>query len=501
MKRLKKMPLCSAVVVVSLVLSGCPGTKPRCQDSQAEECPDTPTSLLVKVSAERTSLRVNESTQLSAWGETSDGGSVELGPVTFDTSNKSIAEVDPATGLVTARGTGTATLTATSAKGQGSLTLKVEGGAVHRGTISHSETWYAKDNPHFVLDSVFVEGSSHPVLTIEAGVIVRFTAAMALRIGVDEPGSLKAEGSQDRPIQFVADAQRPTEGFWESIYFGAQSGADSKLAHVNLSHCGSVHPWSRRNPCIVMKGNEAGGGARPVLTDVLITNGAGSGVVAEDDGAFGPGSARVSVKDGGDFPFSFQPNYIHTLPQGGVLEGNTVNAVEVTDGKVVESQTWPDLGVPYVVAFYVDVEGSRSPVLTLPAGLTVRMTADSAFRIGKEQPGGLIAVGTEQKPIIFTAHSDGANSGFWDGLLFYSQALMTSQLSHARVEYAGNANSGGSIVFEKDMGPIVTNTRLSHSGRCGFLCDADELPFITDFTVPKLGNSFEDIQDGNQCNP
>jgi hypothetical protein len=502
MKRLKKMSLYSAVAVASLVLSGCPGGDPVCELSQLEDC-DKP---VVKVSAERTSLRVNESTQLSARGETSNGGSVELGTVTFSSSNPAIAEVDPNTGVVTARGTGTATLTATSSQGQGTLSLKVEGGSVHRGTIAQSETWRAKDNPHVVLDDVYVQGSSHPVLTIEPGVVVRVANGSGLSIGEDEPGTLKAEGTAQQPIRFEADTQTPTRGFWRSVDFKSQSGTGSKLTHATLSHCGSFHPTAQRRPCIYIQGNFTGGGARPVLADVSIKDGAGSGVVAEADGAFAPGSARVSVTSSGDYPFRIQPNYASTLPQGGTLEANTPNAVELSGGTVTETQTWPDLGVPYVVADRVNVEGSRSPVLTLPAGLVLRMTAGSSFRVGEENPGGLQAVGTAQKPIVFTAHSDGPDHGFWDGLFFYSQTLPASRLTYARVEYAGrysDTGERGNIVIVKDKGELVTHTHLSHSGLCGIVRvrTSNLETFATDFTAAGLGNTFEDNLGDNQCGP
>jgi hypothetical protein len=502
MKRLKKMSLFSAVTVVSVMLSGCPGEEPPCEDSQSEECAKP----VVKVSAERTSLRVNESTQLMAWGETADGRTVELGTVTYASGDPAIAEVNPSTGAVTARGTGTTTLTATSASGQGTLTLKVEGGAVHKGTISQSETWHAKDNPHILLGTVDVEGSSHPVLTIEAGVIVRVPDTEGLRIGQDAPGTLKAEGTAEQPIRFEADTRTPTPGFWGAVAFESQSGSGSRLTHAILSHCGSYHAWSQRRPCISIEGNFAGGGARPVIADVTITDSAGSGVVAEADGAFGPGSARVSVKNSGDYPFRIQPNYAQTLPQGGTLEGNTPNAVELASGTVRETQTWPDLGVPYVASGSINVEGPRSPVLTLPAGLVLRMTADTSLRVGEENPGGLKAVGTELKPILFTAHSDGPTRGFWDGIFFYSQALATSELSYARVEYAGrysNTGTAGNVVVVKDKGPIVKHTRMSHSGLCGIVRvkESTEQPFPTDFTASELGNTFEDNPESDQCGP
>jgi hypothetical protein len=504
MKRLKKLALYSAVAVVSLVLPGCPEREP-CEASASEECPEPTPKTIVKISAERTSLRVNESTQLTAWGESADGNPVRLDSARFFSADHTVAEVDEATGVVIARGAGTVTLFVTSSQGDEGLTLRIEG-AVHRGTIAQSETWHTKDNPHFLLDTVNVGGSSHPVLTIEPGVVVRAAASTGLRIGQGEPGSLKAEGTAQHPIRFEADTQAPTRGFWGALEFAPQSGTDSKLTYASLSHCGSFHPWSERRPCISIEGNFAGGGARPVLADVTITHGAGSGVVAANDGAFGPGSARVSVKDSGDYPFQIETNYAHTLPLGGTLEGNTANYVELTDGNVRESQTWPDLGMPYVIADTVNVAGPRSPVLSLPAGLVLRMTADTRFGVGDGNPGTLQAVGTEQRPIVFTAHASATEGGFWNGVFFHSQAQLTSRLSYARVEYAGGFSDGGvkgNIVVVKDKGGIVDHTQMSHSGECGIvrIKTSTQEAFTTDFTAAALGNTFDNNPGGDQCGP
>jgi hypothetical protein len=492
-----KLFLSSVAVVSALVFSGCwdPGT---IVDPLSN-------GTIVKVSAEWTSLRVNESTQLAVQGETVQGQPVELGTVTFSTGDKTIAEVDPGTGFVTARGTGTTVLTASSAKGKGTLTLKVEGGAIHKSVVSQSETWYAKDSPHYVQDTVKVEGPSHPVLTIEPGAIVRFAAQTGLSIGVDGPGSLRAEGTADRIIQFLANSELPSPGFWRSIDFGFQSGLDSKLTYSQLSHCGNTIQGDQRAPCIFIAGDGSGNGARPVLADVTIAQGARVGVSVGSGGGFGSGSARVSVVNGRSFPFSVEADAVGTLPRGGMLTDNTNNLVEVSGGMVLESQTWPDLGVPYLISSDVKVAGPGSPVLTLEAGVTLRLEAGVAFKVGEEHPGALQAVGTEQKPITFTAHSAVPEPGFWTGLFFYPQALRTSRLTHAVVEYAGGYNGlhyKGNVMILADRGPIVTSSQLRHSGQCGIVrYQWDDLAFSTDFTDAALGNTFQDIPGSAQCGP
>ncbi|MGZ3457952.1 MAG: Ig-like domain-containing protein, partial [Archangium sp.] len=318
--------------------------------------------LVVKVRADTLSLRVNETVQLIAEGQ-KGSDTVALGTVTYSTSDQTVADVDPNTGLVSAKGTGTATLTATSEGRSGQLSISVAG-AAHRGNIRASETWRAKDNPHSVLERVDVEGSTHPVVTLEPGVIVRFTAHTGLYVGTGgEPGSLEAEGTAQAPIQFVADTASPTPGFWQGLIFGAQCGVDSVLRQAKLTHCGADPELAgSSNPCIRI----VGGNTRPVIADVSIQNSGGSGVEALEDAGFGDGSARVSVSDSAGYPFLIEPNQAHTLPTGGTLSNNAPNMVYIFDGPVLDTQSWPLLGVPYVAGGGINIGGPNSPMLTLP---------------------------------------------------------------------------------------------------------------------------------------
>lgn len=95
---------------------------------------------------------------------------------------------------------------------------------------------------------------------------------------------------------------------------------------------------------------------------------------------------------------------------------NPPNAVNVRAGVLSRTQTWPNLGVPYVLTDRaLDIEGANNLVLTLVAGTEVRMSHDSEINIGANASDGLVAQGTAEAPVIFTAHSNAPTSGYWAG--------------------------------------------------------------------------------------
>jgi hypothetical protein len=487
-----------SVLSAMLVLGGCNPPPPP---------PPPPPEVMVKVRADKLSLRVNETVQLTTVVE-KDGAQTDPGTVTYSSSDSTIAEVDPNTGLVTAKGTGNATLAATAQGKSDTLALKVEGGAVHAGQISANETWRAKDNPHFVLSDVQVEGSTHPTLTIEPGVIVRFASGTGMTIGESGgPGSLKAEGTAAAPIQFLADTIAPTKGFWEALTFGAQSGTDSVLRYAKLTHCGAdYHVALSTSPCISVTGQDT----RPLIADVLIQNSGGSGLELWEGGAFATGSANVSVSDSKGYAIVIEPDSASTLPVGGTLTNNTPNAVRIADGDVRTTQTWPLLkdgtgkNVPYVLKGVV-VAGPSAPTLTLRAGTEVRFAHDGYLQVGADEAGALIAEGTESAPIRFVADSPSPGKGFWSSLYFQESRLATTKLNHVVVDHSGGSNhiagDNAAISIVGDVnGGFIQNTLISNSGACGIRTETTgSYPeFSTDFTTG-LGNLFDGNTGAAQC--
>jgi hypothetical protein len=109
-----------------------------------------------------------------------------------------------------------------------------------------------------------------------------------------------------------------------------------------------------------------------------------------------------------------------------------------------------DVGVPYRVGDGTNrrLAIERSPItnatstLTIEPGVKIRFLPNSWLvahhQNADEQAGGaIVAVGTAEKPIVFTSAAPTPQKGDWVGVWFGGRPLGTNRLQHVRIEYAG----------------------------------------------------------------
>jgi len=91
---------------------------------------------------------------------------------------------------------------------------------VDSGTVAASGTWRNHGMPYIVAGGVQVGGAALPVLTVEPGAVLKFSAGAGLECGQTGPGGLVADGTGGQ-ITFTSAAGAPQPGDWKSIYFRA----------------------------------------------------------------------------------------------------------------------------------------------------------------------------------------------------------------------------------------------------------------------------------------
>ena len=443
--------------------------------------PATVATVSVTSATGESSLLLGETLQLTAAARDADGNAVNVSGFAWSTSDASVASVS-SNGVVTAEGGGTATISASAGGRTGTFTVTV-GGSLHNQNITQSQTWRAVDGPHLVDGQLEVGGASGPVLTIEAGSVVRFTDGSGLWFGsFSGPGALRAEGTASAPITMRADAALPAAGDWEGLLFLRNAGP-SDLEHVTLSHCGG---GGAEPACIWVEG-VVGEDPDLLLDHVTIQNSGGYGVFARGEAGFRAGGSALTVTGSQDAPVRITPNEAGTIPTGGSFTANGTQAVELGAGRVTRSQTWPQLGVPYLVTSDIVVEGTAAPVLTLPPGSELRFDDGTGLGIGTcgaGGPGTLIAEGTAAQPIVLTSSSASPAPGDWGYLSFECTAGSNSRLRHAVVEYGGGVSPyaafAGNIIVEQEMGAVVTNTAIRFSEDCGIIRRSPLVTWTTD---------------------
>ena len=142
---------------------------------------------------------------------------------------------------------------------------------IHGGYVTSDETWAAADD-HLVVCSVNVSSATgKPLLTVEAGTTVQFTAETALTVGTStRSGNLDVQGTSSDPVVFASSASSPTESDWSGLTFGA--GADgSSVSGLDLRHAGYSTAAIEAS------------GATVAFTNVALSECASHGYVLKDD--------------------------------------------------------------------------------------------------------------------------------------------------------------------------------------------------------------------------
>lgn len=409
-----------------------------------------------------TEIPVNGTVELSATGKDQNGNTFSPGQVTWTSSDETRATVNQ-NGVVTGRGGGSVTITARGDNNKtGSITLTIRG-AIHSQSITANETWRAADNPHLVTRSLTVDGSSTPVLTLEPGVEVRFARDAGLAFGGNSGGTLKAVGTQAAPIRMIADNASPQPGFWKGLLFQNGSGS-SELRHATLSHCGGGNATGAA--CVFAN-------SRPVVENVTVQQSGRYGVYLDDAGAFGSGSGNLTVRGSAHHPIHVEANQAGSIPVNTVLAENARNTVEIqggsNQGTVSTSQTWPNLGVPYVISGpQLFVGGPGVATLTLLAGTELRFQSQAEVFIGINRDGALLVQGTAAAPVRFTADASAPVAGHWRGISLTGPAASASRLTHTVVEFCGGGpGTAKCLEIDDQAKPVIQDVTVRNSAAYG----------------------------------
>ncbi|MDQ6422456.1 copper amine oxidase N-terminal domain-containing protein [Paenibacillus sp. LHD-117] len=360
------------------------------------------------------------------------------------------------------------------------------GGQVHTGTIDPAgETWTACGSPHFVKGDFLVEGLESPVLTIEAGAVVRFEKDASLVVGNEEPGGLIINGSTSKPVVLTADSSGPNAGFWKGIRFGEAAVRDkASITGARIEYAGEEDKGA-------LYLGAAGLQLNMTVKDSEFKNSLFAGIHMVDNSRLSENSGNIKITGtkagtyGGGFPIVTYLLGSHLVPNG-TYTGNDIDAVRITGTNtydiLTKSATWRNVGVPYDMEITVTVEGPSNPVLTIEPGVTTKWGPDTFLEIANSNGGGLKAVGTKEKPIVFSGNLE-KQSG-WMGIVFGPKAVSSRiQLQYASIEYA----LYGITIYE-DLGPIVKDSSFKNN-EIGVYMPLYE-PGQTDYRTGH-GNTFE----------
>lgn len=317
----------------------------------------------------------------------------------------------------------------------------------HCGTIEADEFWSSEDGQHRVTCDLKVERGT---LTIAAGTEVIFDPGKVLVVGDASFGAgLVVEGTQSAPVVFRAESEDADPGTWDGVQIQAQA-QDVRLNYLAV-----------RNGGTAKRGGVFINGPKVAIDGLAISGSAGCGLTLEDGGRLAEGSRELVSTGNAEHAACVGVAEAHTLPlEGTELTGNGIDAVLLSGSELTQAVGWSDLGVPYVLEANLTLEGTVAApaVLTLGAGVTLQMNQGKVIQLAKGGGvAGLVAQGTESKPVVFTAFGS-QQPGIWKGInVFEATSSEALSFTHTRVEYAGSGQDGAIVV----RGVPVTVDHLS----------------------------------------
>lgn len=399
-----------------------------------------------------------------------------------------------------------------------------KGPTKHDSAITKDETWTADASPHVLTWDVYVKDGA--TLTIEpcAEVLLEKERVLGTR-----DGKLVAEGTANKPIRIAGKDGAE----WTKLEFNSPGLA--RLAYVTVEGGGGADVNDQDGASVEVRGN---GGPLPApevlyVDHVTVKGSRGAGVAVFGHATFVSGSHDLVVTgSGGDkfpYPISIEEHSIDALPTGSYT-GNKkdeiylslVGAGTAGDGLKVDA-TLHDRGVPYRLdgGFNVAVneDGGKLATLTIEPGVTMKFPKGKAFKVEtwtSDEPatGAVRALGTAERPIVFTSAEDSPAPGDWMGFWFGGVPSAENKFDHVIIEYTG-ANCSCSLASCSDLkyaeGAVmltnhpaggtafITNTTIRHAAGHGIVegwrGDGDT---SIDFQPT---NTFEDVSGCVQTRP
>ncbi|EPX62797.1 hypothetical protein D187_006207 [Cystobacter fuscus DSM 2262] len=379
--------------------------------------------------------------------------------------------------------------------------------------VLRTQTWPNPGIPFIVNEELTVGGETTPAtLTLAAGTLVRFGANVGLVVGSRSiQGGLVLDGKADAPVLLTAHADAPQPGHWRGVHVMTASPHAGRISHATIEYAGKepkpddfVTP-GRGNLNLYGKGDLASSFS---VNDLITQKSSGPGIVLLEGGYFAEGSARLTSRDNATYPIFMMPNNVRTLPSGLNFRNNGINVLALMDGNIIETQTWPNLGLPYLLTSTVFVGFTPPPTLTIAAGTEIQSAQGSALLVGAQanRPGVLKAVGTADAPIRFIPDIPNAPNGHWAGLHFWQAT--GSQLNHVLVTHGGGNGDpffsdviygSGNVNVHMQLGTepkFLTNSTLRSAQDCAATRDSGITDYLRD---PSFNNNFTDNPNDALC--
>ncbi len=313
-------------------------------------------------------------------------------------------------------------------------------------------------------------------LCVEPGVVVKVAQSRRIVIGSESEAALITVGVDENgveaPVTFTSARGVPRYGDWDKILFTAKADPErTKLSGLIIEYAGA-HVQHGRCGMTVESGEIE-------MNDVTVRNGLGKGIIFEGADAYPKGFSGMHFEETPEGAFSISARYVHRI-QGPVSVGMGVPRIELRGSSIYDDTILPDLGIPW------DLVGdnllmANGAVLTVEAGVTLRLGSGQRVVAGGTTEGGLLFLGTFDDPILVSTWEAQPKAGSWDKILITPKTTR-AVFQHVVLEYGGQFSSQGGKAALLLGGPVedIDDLEILQSGGHGiYIQDGSPAPGIS----------------------
>lgn len=281
------------------------------------------------------------------------------------------------------------------------------------GTITSSATWDLAGSPYIINGTVNVYSTAQPVITIEAGVTVKFNSGAVLNIGhtgtSTYKGGLIANGTELNPVLFTANSDTPSPGFWNYIRCNQYMLEDNVVFnHASFEYGGSSSGMVEVN------------GGSPRFYDCVFRNSANYGLHHSIySSAY---IQNCQFENNNSYPMNWYPDLLGGIASGNSFSGNNPDRILLKEMVIAQNATIPNHGFAYEMAGNLTVRDGEYPLLTVESGVQLLFRAGKSLYIGSTTSSG-ISGGMNAMGASFGAVDPEVG---WNGIDFQTYTIASS---------------------------------------------------------------------------
>ena len=359
--------------------------------------------------------------------------------------------------------------------------------AIEGGTVSATVTWTSQSIPWEVRGDIAVQGPGSPVLTLDAGLVLRFSPSTWLQIGSGAAGGLIARGTESTPVVLESVMASGQPGQWRGLVFGRNATRGGFLQNMVIRHGGQ--PEVDVLGCVTIRSEDD---AFPMS-------------IMNSTFEFCEGSAIAAPGENFEFE-ALMGNTFQNSPTGLYLSPRAVTSVSaqriyqdvqhnrIAPGTLSTHATWSPQPVPWAAAGPILVEGAADPTLTINAGTSILFEGSASLAVGVQQAGSLVIGGSDIRPVIFSSHQDNPSPGSWPGVFLGPRVSPGTRIDFLELSYAGQPSADVQAAMTLQgtgTNVLVANSTFRSNLQADIYVDCGSQPLLSSNQYDGPGVRFE----------